>query len=210
MRAPEQAVKYTDFLNAESFCLIQPPWLGTTPTGPVRGLSGVAEGIPKLHRRRNTMGPDPPAPRSAKRCRAGRGTRCHTASAPCTDSYRMTPTQNSQTSRAGLPHEQAALHPRTMRRDSAATCESQGHLEQHVSIVLGFGHRHRRKVGFVRIDGSTAAQSRSGLVAGFQNDPACRVAVLSISAAGAGLTLTVSSFVNKQKLMISKSGSLGG
>jgi len=49
----------------------------------------------------------------------------------------------------------------------------------------------RKKQQFIRIDGSTPAQARAGLVAQFQTNAACRVAVLSIKAAGAGITLTV-------------------
>ena len=52
----------------------------------------------------------------------------------------------------------------------------------------------RKKVKFIRIDGSTPAQSRGELVNKFQQNSDVRVAILSINAAGTGLTLTVSPF----------------
>ena len=51
------------------------------------------------------------------------------------------------------------------------------------------------KVGFMRIDGTVPPEKRQARVRQFQEDEACRVAVLSIQAAGTGLTLTASSFV---------------
>ena len=50
---------------------------------------------------------------------------------------------------------------------------------------------YRRKAKFIKIDGETAPQKRQGLVDSFQLNEDCRVAVLSIRAAGVGLTLTV-------------------
>ena len=49
-----------------------------------------------------------------------------------------------------------------------------------------------KKVKFIRIDGSTPAQTRGELVNKFQQNSDVRVAILSINAAGTGLTLTVS------------------
>lgn len=49
-----------------------------------------------------------------------------------------------------------------------------------------------KKVKFIRIDGSTPAQTRGDLVNKFQQNTDVRVAILSINAAGTGLTLTVS------------------
>merc|ERR1712019_123422 len=46
------------------------------------------------------------------------------------------------------------------------------------------------KENYVRIDGKTAHARRPELVKRFQEEEAVRVAVLSITAAGAGLTLT--------------------
>uniref|UniRef100_A0A8C5DUX2 Zinc finger, RAN-binding domain containing 3 n=1 Tax=Gouania willdenowi TaxID=441366 RepID=A0A8C5DUX2_GOUWI len=51
------------------------------------------------------------------------------------------------------------------------------------------------KVGYIRIDGSVPSSERIKLVHKFQNDPGTRVAVLSIQAAGQGLTLTAASHV---------------
>lgn len=53
----------------------------------------------------------------------------------------------------------------------------------------------RRKTRHVRIDGATPTGIRQKLVDEFQNDEGTRVAVLSIKAAGMGLTLTAASLV---------------
>lgn len=46
------------------------------------------------------------------------------------------------------------------------------------------------KLGLIRIDGTTPQGNRQMLCRRFQEDPKCRVALLSITAAGVGLTLT--------------------
>ncbi|XP_056883232.1 DNA annealing helicase and endonuclease ZRANB3 isoform X2 [Takifugu flavidus] len=51
------------------------------------------------------------------------------------------------------------------------------------------------KAGYIRIDGSVPSSERIQLVHKFQNDPETRVAVLSIQAAGQGLTFTAASHV---------------
>ncbi|KAM4559859.1 DNA annealing helicase and endonuclease ZRANB3 [Odontesthes bonariensis] len=51
------------------------------------------------------------------------------------------------------------------------------------------------KAGYIRIDGSVPSSERIQLVHKFQNDPEIRVAVLSIQAAGQGLTFTAASHV---------------
>ncbi|XP_058478798.1 DNA annealing helicase and endonuclease ZRANB3 isoform X2 [Solea solea] len=51
------------------------------------------------------------------------------------------------------------------------------------------------KVAYIRIDGSVPSSERIQLVHKFQSDPDTRVAVLSIQAAGQGLTLTAASHV---------------
>ncbi|XP_034533315.1 DNA annealing helicase and endonuclease ZRANB3 [Notolabrus celidotus] len=51
------------------------------------------------------------------------------------------------------------------------------------------------KAGYIRIDGSVPASERIQLVHKFQGDPETRVAILSIQAAGQGLTLTAASHV---------------
>ena len=72
--------------------------------------------------------------------------------------------------------------------------------------ALCFGHHHavldalaksleQKKIAFVRIDGRTPLDAREHAVKRFQNDAAVRVALLSISAAGVGLTLTRASLV---------------
>ncbi|CAG5130671.1 unnamed protein product, partial [Candidula unifasciata] len=52
-----------------------------------------------------------------------------------------------------------------------------------------------RKVKFVRIDGNTKSFDRQACVNQFQSDPETRVAILSILAAGVGLTLTAAKLV---------------
>ncbi|XP_056615680.1 DNA annealing helicase and endonuclease ZRANB3 isoform X1 [Triplophysa dalaica] len=51
------------------------------------------------------------------------------------------------------------------------------------------------KAGYIRIDGSVPSAERIQLVHRFQNEPSTRVAILSIQAAGQGLTLTAASHV---------------
>ncbi|KAM8872272.1 DNA annealing helicase and endonuclease ZRANB3 isoform 1-T2 [Synchiropus picturatus] len=51
------------------------------------------------------------------------------------------------------------------------------------------------KAGYIRIDGSVPSAERIQLVHQFQNDPETRVAILSIQAAGQGLTFTAASHV---------------
>nr|XP_019958883.1 PREDICTED: DNA annealing helicase and endonuclease ZRANB3 [Paralichthys olivaceus] len=51
------------------------------------------------------------------------------------------------------------------------------------------------KTGYIRIDGSVPSSLRIQLVHKFQSDPQTRVAILSIQAAGQGLTLTAASHV---------------
>ncbi|GAB4825648.1 hypothetical protein Ancab_008522 [Ancistrocladus abbreviatus] len=53
----------------------------------------------------------------------------------------------------------------------------------------------KKKVGCIRIDGSTPAASRQAMVADFQAKEAIKAAVLSIKAGGVGLTLTAASTV---------------
>ncbi|XP_019897874.2 DNA annealing helicase and endonuclease ZRANB3 isoform X2 [Esox lucius] len=51
------------------------------------------------------------------------------------------------------------------------------------------------KAGYIRIDGSVPSSERIQLVHRFQNDPETRVAILSIQAAGQGLTFTAATHV---------------
>lgn len=51
------------------------------------------------------------------------------------------------------------------------------------------------QVKYIRIDGGTPPASRPELVASFQNDPTCKVALLSLTAAGVGITLTAADIV---------------
>ncbi|KXZ48890.1 hypothetical protein GPECTOR_24g179 [Gonium pectorale] len=51
------------------------------------------------------------------------------------------------------------------------------------------------KVKYIRIDGQTSSEERAAGVSRFQNDEDVKVAILSIKAAGVGLTMTASSLV---------------
>jgi len=51
------------------------------------------------------------------------------------------------------------------------------------------------KTGFIRIDGSTPSELRKTYVDRFQTSPSCQVALLSITAANSGITLTAASLV---------------
>lgn len=53
----------------------------------------------------------------------------------------------------------------------------------------------KKKVGYIRIDGSVNAERRHERVTAFQHDETIRVAVLSINACSQGLTLTAASNV---------------
>lgn len=54
---------------------------------------------------------------------------------------------------------------------------------------------NKRKLGSIRIDGKTPSHQRTALCDQFQNNENVRVAVLSITAAGVGITLTAASVV---------------
>ncbi|QDZ21750.1 P-loop-containing nucleoside triphosphate hydrolase [Chloropicon primus] len=56
-------------------------------------------------------------------------------------------------------------------------------------------HLREKRVKFIRIDGSTPSNSRAELVQKFQENDVYRAAILSIKAAGVGLTLTAASLV---------------
>ena len=52
-----------------------------------------------------------------------------------------------------------------------------------------------RKVDYIRIDGTITGQNRFDMVQKFQTDPQCKMAILSITAACTGITLTEASMV---------------
>ena len=58
-----------------------------------------------------------------------------------------------------------------------------------------YGGSSVRAPAYIRIDGSTKQTDRPKLVTLFQEDPGCRVALLSITACGQGLTLTAATAV---------------
>ncbi|KAE9455035.1 hypothetical protein C3L33_13073, partial [Rhododendron williamsianum] len=63
------------------------------------------------------------------------------------------------------------------------------------SILIGTTKSQKKKVGCIRIDGSTPAASRQALVTDFQEKDSIKAAVLSIKAGGVGITLTAASTV---------------
>lgn len=68
----------------------------------------------------------------------------------------------------------------------------------HRSILDAFESwlgKERADLGLIRIDGQTAPCDRQGLCTRFQTDPSVRVALLSITAASTGLTLTAAATV---------------
>lgn len=66
----------------------------------------------------------------------------------------------------------------------------------HLDIIDGIEHElNRQRIGHIRVSGSTDPSTRGALVDLFQTDPTVKVAVLSIQAAGVGLTLTASAHV---------------
>ena len=66
----------------------------------------------------------------------------------------------------------------------------------HVEMLDGISdHLNVINTDFIRIDGKTLSHYRQALVDKFQNDSDCKVALLSITAANTGLTLTAASVV---------------
>jgi SWI/SNF-related matrix-associated actin-dependent regulator 1 of chromatin subfamily A len=66
----------------------------------------------------------------------------------------------------------------------------------HLDVLDGFSHAlHAKGIEYIRIDGKTQSTQRQPLVDHFQSTPSCRVAILSILAAGVGITLTKASKV---------------
>ena len=74
-------------------------------------------------------------------------------------------------------------------------------LDEGLKKIIIFGHHNdflnniqeileKKKVGFMRIDGSTPKNKRFDNTESFQNDEDCQVALLSIGAGSVGLTLT--------------------
>jgi hypothetical protein len=90
----------------------------------------------------------------------------------------------------------------------ASVCEYINELiEANIKFLL-FGHHiavldhlehfirnHKMLPTYIRIDGSTPAVKRNDFVQQFQDDVDCKIALLSITAAGTGLTLTSASHV---------------
>ncbi|KYQ94406.1 SNF2-related domain-containing protein [Tieghemostelium lacteum] len=66
----------------------------------------------------------------------------------------------------------------------------------HANVMDGISdYLNQKKVQFIRIDGKTRTHSRNEFVKMFQDDENVKVALLSITAAGTGLTLTAANLV---------------
>ena len=70
-----------------------------------------------------------------------------------------------------------------------------GHHVNVLNAIEDFVSHHKLLPSYIRIDGSTPAPKRKDYVNQFQTDPDCKIAILSITAAGTGLTLTAASHV---------------
>lgn len=79
-------------------------------------------------------------------------------------------------------------------------------FEDGLNKLIIFGHHgafldriqeilEKKKIGFMRIDGGVSKNQRFERTEQFQNDPECRVALLSVGAGSVGLTLTAASSV---------------
>jgi SWI/SNF-related matrix-associated actin-dependent regulator of chromatin subfamily A-like protein 1 len=85
-------------------------------------------------------------------------------------------------------------------------CLQSSKLDSEIDKFLVFAHHknlldaveracNQKGAHYIRIDGQLATNKRQKLVNDFQDDASCRVAILSIKAAGVGLTLTAASHV---------------
>ena len=83
--------------------------------------------------------------------------------------------------------------------DTLLDSEEKFIMYAHHQVVLNAVEEHMKKkhakVVYIRIDGQTSSEARHASVNKFQNDNACRIAILSITAACLGLTLTAASTV---------------
>ena len=102
--------------------------------------------------------------------------------------------------------ERAALYRETGEAKADAAWAYAGALLDGGAKVLLFAHHARvldrleaaaraRGVGHVRVDGGVEPAERAARVAAFQREPGLRVALLSMTAAGTGLTLTAAGAV---------------
>ncbi|CAE7224482.1 Zranb3, partial [Symbiodinium pilosum] len=102
--------------------------------------------------------------------------------------------------------DSAQLFRLTAEAKLASVLDYVEHLLSLGTKFLIFGHHHlvldaveqklqRAHYGHIRIDGRTTASERPSLVTKFQEEESVRVAVLSITAAGTGLTLTAAQTV---------------
>jgi SWI/SNF-related matrix-associated actin-dependent regulator 1 of chromatin subfamily A len=94
----------------------------------------------------------------------------------------------------------------TSKVKASAVCEYVNDLLESGRKMLVFAHHQgmlneveaeitKNKYDFIRIDGSTNSEKRQSLVDRFQNDDNCLCALLSITAASTGITLTKANLV---------------
>ena len=125
---------------------------------------------------------------------------------------------------AGLEGPQPNLarleHQKMLNKLYMVTAEAKmAAVQEYLSVLLEADHKfivfahhklmiesidaalRKKKVGFIRIDGSTPPQVRGGMVKRFQEDSGVLVALLSFGAAAEGLTLTAASTVVMAELV---------
>jgi len=70
-----------------------------------------------------------------------------------------------------------------------------GHHRKVLDAIEEEVKKLKPKAGYMRIDGSTSIATRQDNVNKFQTDDSCKIAILSITAAGIGITLTAATTV---------------
>lgn len=119
--------------------------------------------------------------------------------------------QASEDDAIGLKNKERALNTELYQLSGMAKLES---VQEHLKVTadtgvkfIVFAHHQeimdgladyitkKLKLSFIRIDGGTPQADRQGLCKSFQEDLSVRVALLSITAAGVGLTLTAATVV---------------
>jgi len=100
-----------------------------------------------------------------------------------------------KTARAKLPAVKEYILEVLERGDEKAIIFAHHQLMMDEISALLEKELKKEQLFHVRIDGKTSASKRPGLVKQFQEDPTCRIALLSITACGEGLTLTAAGLV---------------
>ncbi|KAL2727451.1 SWI/SNF-related matrix-associated actin-dependent regulator of chromatin subfamily A-like protein 1 [Vespula maculifrons] len=94
----------------------------------------------------------------------------------------------------GLEHHNALLHKHvTQLFETKQKCLIYAHHQHVLDAICDIAES--MEIGYIKIDGKTNSNRRKDLVNNFQNNTNCLVAVLSITAANAGITLTAAQLV---------------